>query len=144
MVDRLRECPEGAVLIASGGKVYPDEPAFCIDVSKITQEKDNAFWIERQQSGFDLKSLPQPKGDLAGPAKPAVLRTWGQAMDYCKAKGGHLPTQQQLEKAKDLLKDGETETKKIWEWAADYLTKVSRGARYWDGIFEKRPDNLVK
>lgn len=46
--------------------------------------------------------IPRPKGKIAGPRKPAVLRTRGEARMYCKWKypdGGNLPNGRQWENA---------------------------------------------
>jgi len=137
------KCPAGMVLIEPKGAVHPDEPAFCIGKTEVTQEEDNRFWAGRLKKGFELliklvsgetrkqtnsqeaplrleaakqirksdvlgvevKSVvtepkPQPKENMAGPRKPAVLRTWAEAREYCQTMypGGDLPTNHQWDK----------------------------------------------
>lgn len=53
-------------------------------------------------SGVEIRPVvaeakPQPEGNMAGPRKPAVLRTWQEARDVCAGlyPGGDLPTQHQ-------------------------------------------------
>lgn len=50
------KCPAGMVLINSGGPVHPDEPAFCVDRTEVTQAADKRFWVERQRaaSAYEL------------------------------------------------------------------------------------------
>jgi len=47
------------------------------------------------------EAKPQPEGKLAGPRKPAVMRTWQEARDVCAGlyPGGDLPTERQWENA---------------------------------------------
>lgn len=104
-----------------------DEPAFCIGNTAVTQEEDNRFWGAELNSNFKrffelvsggtkaapplIKEVveqivaaglrPQPEGNIAGPRKPAVLRTWYEARKFCQSMypGGNLPTSLQFRKA---------------------------------------------
>ncbi|GEM_PF-4200711 len=93
--EKALKCPEDMVLIDKGGKVHPDEPAFCIGKTEVTQAEDRQFWAEKKQA------KPQPQGNRAGDKKAATLRTWYDAMAYCAGKYlvGNLPTNRQWEKA---------------------------------------------
>lgn len=57
----VNKCPEGMVLINTGGKVQPDEPAFCIERTQVTQAADRAFWAERQKSGYGYELVVTKK-----------------------------------------------------------------------------------
>lgn len=48
-----------------------------------------------------VNDKPQPAGKLAGPKKPAVYRSWDDAVEFCQGmyKSGNLPTIRQWEKA---------------------------------------------
>ncbi|OGQ23111.1 MAG: hypothetical protein A3I05_00745 [Deltaproteobacteria bacterium RIFCSPLOWO2_02_FULL_44_10] len=52
--ENSQNCPEGTVLIDKGGEIHPDEPAFCIEKTEVTQLDDRRFWEERKQQ------KPQP------------------------------------------------------------------------------------
>ncbi len=67
----------------------------------VSQSEDQKFWADRQKSGFEVATKPQPEGKLAGPKKPAILRTLDESREYCRVKypGGDLPTNKQWEKA---------------------------------------------
>lgn len=52
MADQI--CPAGMVLIKPDGAVHPDEPAFCIGKTEVTQEADDRFWAEKLKTGFEL------------------------------------------------------------------------------------------
>src|SRR5262245_51164156 len=133
------QCPKDMVLINSGGSVHPDEPAYCISKTEVSQMEDQQFWTVRQQSRYELvvkkkdgttetmggpRERPlmtqdvalinqgdvswaqinpvfQPRRELAGPKKPAVLKTWQEAREYCQTTypTGDLPTNREWEKA---------------------------------------------
>ncbi|MBI4211885.1 MAG: SUMF1/EgtB/PvdO family nonheme iron enzyme [Deltaproteobacteria bacterium] len=91
-------CPAGTVLIERGGKVHPDEPSFCLEITEVTRAAERAYWGKRQKSEFKgIVKWALWKEDN----KPANLRTWHEARQYCAAKyqGGDLPTNKQWEKA---------------------------------------------
>lgn len=70
------QCPVGMVLIKSGSGPHPDEPAFCIGMTEVTQEADAAFWAKRQQSGYELV-VQQQDGTTTAERNPSerTLRT---------------------------------------------------------------------
>ncbi len=47
-------CSEGMVLIRPNGASHPDEPAFCIGKTEVTQEQDNSYWATVLRAGFEL------------------------------------------------------------------------------------------
>jgi len=61
---------------------------------------------DKKVASVEIRSVivgakPQPEGKMAGPRKPAVLRTWQEAREYCQGTypGGDLPTERQWENA---------------------------------------------
>lgn len=73
-------CPPGMVLIDRGGPVHPDEPAYCIMETEVTQSADRDFWAARQKSGFELV-VTKNDGSEEKTAKPKEkpLRTQAAA-----------------------------------------------------------------
>lgn len=90
-------CPAGTVLQPTGGIVHSDEPDYCIEIMEVDQQSTELFLAEREKSGFELRSIPQPEGNLKGPKKPTIFFEIEEARAYCRWKypGGDLPTNKQ-------------------------------------------------
>lgn len=85
--------PEGMVLISAGPFPYGQEsskqtitlPAFWMDVFEVT----NADYAKIRGHNFDTDKANHPVTNVS----------WNQAAIYCRAKGKHLPSEQEWEKA---------------------------------------------